>query len=102
MVISREVVRNALRRYLDGTISKEEISDWAYSKLAEDQGHAEDELVSEVLYNLVSFHSVGLIFAQYRPSLEKLEYLEKWLSGYRDCDWEHYKRLFQPFTGNLN
>jgi len=96
------MVKEALKDYLEEKISNEEISEWAYIKLAEEDCKPEDELVSEVLYNLVSFHDVGLIFAKYRPSREKLEYLQSWLDGGNSCNWEYYKKYFQEYKNSLN
>jgi len=101
-MISRAMVKSILYKYLSGELTKEQVSDWAYEKLVEEQYEFEDELVSEVLYNLVSFHNVGLIFAKYRPSQEKLEYLHAWLEGSTMCNWNQYKELYQSFTANLN
>lgn len=94
-MITRETIKKVLEDYLSGHISTEEVSQWAYEMIADNVGTS-DELVTEVLYNLVSYHDVGLIFDVYRPSREKLEYLMHWLDGDQDCDWNLYTSIFDP------
>ncbi|WP_231681837.1 hypothetical protein [Phosphitispora fastidiosa] len=94
-MIDRDTLRMVLDQYLSGRVTREEISDWAYNMINE-QGETSDQLVNEVLFNLVSFHDVGMIFEQYRPSREKLEYFINWLEDDGECGWDQYTAMFDP------
>jgi len=93
-MITREIVGEMLDRYCQGKITKDEAADWAYEVLGQAGADFEDEVVAEALYNLVSFHSIGNLFADYRPSHSKLEYLSRWLSDDQQGNWDQYQLLF--------
>jgi len=94
-MIDRDTLKTVLDSYLSGRVSRDQLSRWAYEVISE-QGEPKDHLVTEILYNLVSFHDVADIFDQYRPSREKLEYFVNWLDGHGDCDWDQYTAIFDP------
>lgn len=94
-MIIRDTLRMVLDQYLSGKLKQEQISDWAYDYITT-QGEPEDQLVAEILYNLVSFHDVGAIFEQYRPSRQKIEYFMQWLDGNGECSWDNYTSVFDP------
>ncbi len=94
-MVDRETLRMVLDQYLAGEVTQEEVSDWAYEIITQ-CAETDDRLVTEVLYNLISFHNVGLIFDQYRPSREKLEYFMNWLEDKGDCNWDQYTAMFDP------
>ena len=94
-MVTRETLKLVIDQYLAGDLDQEQISGWAYD-LITTHGEPADQLVTEVLYNLVSFHDVGLIFEQYRPSREKLEYFKHWLDGDGQCNWDDYTSVFDP------
>lgn len=85
MSLTREDVYQVLNGYLSGTMSKEDAAQWAYDTLYEEQDF-DDPLISEVMYSLASFHDVGLLFVNFRPSEEKLQYLQEQLAGTMDYD----------------
>ncbi len=94
-MITRDTLRMVLDQYLVGELTQEQVSDWAYDYIAT-QGEPDDQLATEILYNLVSFHDVGLIFEEYRPCREKLEYFKHWLDNDGECNWDHYTAVFDP------
>ncbi|PKM81840.1 MAG: hypothetical protein CVU89_07390 [Firmicutes bacterium HGW-Firmicutes-14] len=92
-MIDRDTLRMVLDSYLSGEVTRGEISNWAYDIITR-QGENEDPLVNEILYNLVSFHDVGMIFDKYRPNREKLEFLAHWLDNEGDHTWDQYNAMF--------
>lgn len=94
-MITRTTIKEVLADYLMGQLSPEEISSWANQMINEEMVNG-DELVIEVLYNLVSFHKVGIVYDQYRHDKDKLEYLMHWLDGDKECNWEQYTSIFDP------
>ncbi|MDA8210614.1 MAG: hypothetical protein M0021_01825 [Clostridia bacterium] len=93
-MIAREMVKDVLDRYCQGVLTADEAADWAYGILGQGGDAFEDEVVAEAMYNLVSFHSIGNIFADYRPCQGKLEYLSNWLTDGQQGDWNQYQQLF--------
>ncbi len=94
-MVDRETLRIVLDEFLAGEITQDEVSGWAYEMITQ-YGEPKDQLVTEVLYNLVSFDDMGLIFEQYRPSREKLQYFAIWLENKGDCNWDQYTTIFDP------
>lgn len=94
-MIDRETMRIVLDRLLAGEITYTEVSAWVYEMLTQ-YGEPDDPLVTEVLYNLVSFKDVGQVFAQQHPCREKLEYFANWLEEDGECNWDQYTIMFDP------
>jgi len=94
-MVDRDTLRMILDRYMAGEITQKEVSDWAYDIIT-GHGEPDDRLVTEILYNLVTFDNVGFIFEQYGPSREKLEYFLNWLENKGDCNWDQYNTIFDP------
>ncbi len=94
-MLDRDTLRLVLDRFLAGEISQHEVSNWAYEMITQ-YGEMGDQLVSEVLFNLVSFHDSGPAFEHHRPSREKLQYFMNWLEGVGNCGWDQYNAIFDP------
>lgn len=94
-MVDREALRMVLDQFLDGDITQEEVASWANDIITQ-FGESEDQLVTEILYNLVSFRHLGFIAEQYQPYREKLEYFANWLEDDGECNWDHYNAMFDP------
>lgn len=94
-MVDREALRMVLEQFLDGEITQEEVSNWAYELITQ-HGQSDDNLVTEILYNLVSFRHLGFIAEQYQPCREKLKYFANWLEDDGECSWDHYNAMFDP------
>lgn len=93
-MITREIVKDMLNQCCQGELTTDEAADWAYEVLGQVGDDFEDDIVAEAMYNLVSFHSIGNIFADYRPNQDKLVYLSNWLTDNQQGDWNQYQQLF--------
>ncbi len=94
-MITRETIKEIVEDHLDGFLTAEELSDWAFEMISE-KIQTSDELVKEILYNLVCFDDDGFIFNQYRPSKEKLKYFMHWLNTDKEFNWDQYNTVFDP------
>jgi len=95
LMVDRDTLKLVLDRYLGGEITQAELSKWAYDIITGDSD-MEDRLVTEVLYNLVSFKDVSHLFDFHRPTREKLRYFMNCLEDEKECDWEQYTAIFEP------
>ncbi len=94
-MLDRDTLRLILDRLLAGEISQQEVTRWACEMITQ-YGEIEDQLVSEVLFSLVSFRDAGMAFQHYGPSREKLQYFMNWLEGVGNCGWDQYNAIFDP------
>lgn len=94
-MVNKDTLRLVLDRYLDGRVTQKQVSEWAY-EIITSQREIDDLLVTEILYNLVSFRDYGSLFERYHVSREKLEYFINWLEDRGDCGWDQYTTLFDP------
>jgi hypothetical protein len=81
MLVDRNTVLEKLKGYLDNTISKKEIFEWAHSIVITqdyDKISKTDKLLSESIHALWQLHHDD---GKFDPSREELEYYMKCLEG---------------------
>lgn len=62
-MVDQDIIKHVLDMYLDGQISQEELSAWAYEIIKGDEA-IEDPLVAEILFSLVGFTSFSSVLSK--------------------------------------